>query len=45
MTNYGATIGNLLGTTLIVKTTSKYLLPANKKLFKQLKMKGGKRRR
>ncbi len=45
MTNYGATIGNILGTALVIHAAKKYLLPANKKLFKKIQSKGGKKRR
>ena len=45
MTNYGATIGNIIGTAMILKVTGKHLLPANKKLLRKFQLKGGKKRR
>ena len=41
MTNYGSAIGNIIGTTLVVHTVSKHLIPQQKKLLRKIKMKGG----
>ena len=44
MTDYGKAIGNILGTALVVHVAGKYLLPSSKRLFKQMKVKGGKKK-
>lgn len=41
MTDYGKAIGGILGTAMVLNVTGKHLLPSTKKLFKQMKMKGG----
>jgi hypothetical protein len=43
--NYGQAIGGILGTALIVRTINKHLIPKQRKIFKQIKSKGGKKRR
>lgn len=41
--NYGEKIGSAIGVTLVVGTIGKFLYPQQKKLFKKVKMKGGRR--